>query len=161
MLLWATKIPQPIPAAFGRRLDFDESCCWRDKQNEPPNVQKEPTVYYTTIQDVISTEREAAGEGWKSRRLLLAEDGLPFSVHETTVAAGSELRFKYRDHSETVYCIEGRGTLADLNCGRELALRPGILYVAQRGDDHILRIEEDTRFLCVFEPALVGQEEAT
>lgn len=29
------------------------------------------------------------------------------------------------------------------------------------GDDHSLYIEEDTRFLCIFEPALVGQEEAT
>jgi hypothetical protein len=40
-------------------------------------------------------------------------------------------------------------------------VRPGTLYVARIGDDHSLRIEDDTRFLCIFEPALVGQEEAT
>jgi Ectoine synthase len=65
-------------------------------------------MYYRNIEDLIGSEREAEGEGWKSRRFLLAEDGLPFSVHETSVAASSVLRFNYRNHSETVYCLEGR-----------------------------------------------------
>ena len=118
-------------------------------------------MYCRNIEDLIGSEREAMGEGWKSRRFLLAEDGLPFSVHETSVAAGSLLRFKYRNHSETVYCLAGRATLTDINNNRVLSVRPGTLYVARIGDDHSLRIEEDTRFLCIFEPALIGQEEAT
>lgn len=118
-------------------------------------------MYCRSIDDLIGSEREARGEGWKSRRFLLAEDGLPFSVHETSVAAGSVLRFNYRDHSETVYCLEGRATLTDINNNREWQVRPGTLYVARIGDDHSLRIEADTRFLCIFEPALIGQEEAT
>jgi len=118
-------------------------------------------MYCRNIEDLIGSEREALGEGWKSRRFLLAEDGLPFSVHETSVAAGSILQFNYRDHSETVYCLQGRATLTDVNGNRVLPVRPGTLYVARIGDDHSLRIEEDTRFLCIFEPALVGQEEAT
>jgi L-ectoine synthase len=77
------------------------------------------------------------------------------------VAAGSVLRFNYRNHSETVYCLAGRATLTDINNNRELRVRPRTLYVARIGDDHSLCIEDDTRFLCIFEPALVGQEEAT
>lgn len=37
-------------------------------------------MYYKTVKDLIGTKREASGDGWKSRRFLLAEDGLPFSL---------------------------------------------------------------------------------
>lgn len=42
-----------------------------------------------------------------------------------------------------------------------MSVRPGTLYVARIGDDHSLRTEEDTRFLCIFQPAPVGREKAT
>ena len=117
-------------------------------------------MLYKTVDDLVGTEREAVGDGWKSRRFLLAEDGLPFSLHETTVAAGTELRLNYKNHSETVYCIDGKASVEDVARNRILPIEPGTLYSAGIGDDHILRIEKDTRFLCVFEPALKGQEEA-
>jgi L-ectoine synthase len=117
-------------------------------------------MYYTSVDSIIGTEREAVGEGWKSRRLLLARDGLPFSVHETTVVAGTELRLRYRVHSETVYVIEGRGSIEIVADDERRPLVPGVLYSARIGDEHILRTETDVRFLCVFEPALEGQEEA-
>ena len=117
-------------------------------------------MLYTTVDDLICTEREAIGSGWKSRRFLIAEDGYPFSVHETTVVAGTELRFKYRNHSETVYCVEGKASVEDVAEGSVFPIEPGTFYSAGRGDDHILRIEEDTKFLCVFEPALNCDEEA-
>ena len=117
-------------------------------------------MIYRTVASVVGTEREASGEGWKSRRFLLAEDGLPFSVHETTVAAGSELRFNYRNHSESVYCVSGRGTIELVGEGRVLPIRPGTFYTVGIGEEHVLRLEEDTKFLCVFEPPLEGQEEA-
>jgi L-ectoine synthase len=81
-------------------------------------------------------------------------------VHETTVAAGSELRFNYRNHSETVYCIEGEGSIEDVAGERFFPIAPGTLYSVGIGEDHILRIQKDTRFLCILEPALEGQEEA-
>ena len=117
-------------------------------------------MLYKTVNDLVGTEREASGAGWKSRRFLLAQDGLPFSVHETTVVAGTELRFNYRNHSETVYCIEGKASIEDVAGGSVFPLEPGTFYSVGRGDDHILRIEEDTRFLCIFEPPLEGDEEA-
>jgi L-ectoine synthase len=117
-------------------------------------------MLYRTVKDLVGTDREAVGDGWKSRRFLLAEDNLPFSVHETTVAAGSELRFNYRNHSETVYCIEGKGSIEDVARKKILPIEPGTFYSVGIGEDHILRIQKDTRFLCIFEPALEGQEEA-
>ena len=117
-------------------------------------------MLYKTVRDLIGTEREAQFAGWKSRRFLLAEDGFPFSVHETTVAAGTELRMNYQNHSETVYCVEGKASVEDLGEGKVFPIAPGTFYTVARGDDHILRIEENTKFLCVFEPPLEGDEEA-
>lgn len=117
-------------------------------------------MHYTSVRAISGTEREATGDGWKSHRLVLARGGLPFSVHETTVVAGTELRICYERHSETVYCVEGRGTIEDLAQGQVRPLEPGVLYSAGIGDDHVLRIEVDCRFLCIFEPPLEAQEEA-
>jgi len=117
-------------------------------------------MQYKTVNDLVGTEREAVGSGWKSRRFLIAEDGYPFSVHETTVAAGTELRFNYQNHSETVYCVEGKASVQDVAGGKVFPIEPGSFYSVGRGDDHILRIEKDTKFLCIFEPPLEGDEEA-
>ena len=117
-------------------------------------------MLFNTVDDLVDTEREAVGNGWKSRRFLVAEDGLPFSVHETTVAKGTELRFKYKNHSETVYCIEGKASVQDVAQNKILLIQPGTFYSVGIDDDHILRIEEDTKFLCIFDPPLKAREEA-
>jgi L-ectoine synthase len=117
-------------------------------------------MFSRSVQEIIGTERDVHGKGWKSRRLVLAGDGLPFSVHETIVEAGAILRFSYRAHSETVYCIEGRGTVEDVAAGKVYQLEPGTLYTVGIGDDHTLKAETEIKFLCIFEPPLVGTEEA-
>ena len=117
-------------------------------------------MIYKTVRDLVGTEREAIGEGWRSRRFLIAGDGYPFSVHETTVVAGTELRFNYRNHSESVYCVDGKASVEDVAKGEIWPIEPGTFYSVGRGDDHILRIEKETKFLCIFEPALEGDEEA-
>jgi L-ectoine synthase len=117
-------------------------------------------MLFRTVNDLVNTEREAVGAGWKSRRFCLAADGLPFSVHETTVVAGTELRFNYQNHSESVYCIEGKATIEDVIGNKVYPIEPGTFYSVGIGDDHILRILQDTKFLCIFEPALIGNEEA-
>ena len=117
-------------------------------------------MLYRTVDELVGTEREASGPGWKSRRFILADDGYPFSVHETTVDAGTVLHLNYAHHSETVYCIEGKASLEDVASRRVRPVVPGTLYSVRIGDEHILRVEATTRFLCIFEPALEGREEA-
>jgi L-ectoine synthase len=117
-------------------------------------------MFYKTVNDLIGTKREASGDGWKSRRFLLAEDGLPFSLHETTVAAGTVLHLNYQNHSESVYCISGKASVEEISINKVFPIEPGTFYTAGIGDEHILRIEEETKFLCIFEPALKGIEEA-
>ncbi|MGD2128451.1 MAG: ectoine synthase [Lysobacterales bacterium] len=117
-------------------------------------------MIFRRVEQLPGTRREATGEGWRSLRLLLAEDGLGFSVHETKVKAGTVLNLCYRRHSETVYCIRGRARLEIVAEGRSFEVGPGVLYLARIGDSHVLTVEEDSLFLCVFRPALCGREEA-
>jgi L-ectoine synthase len=90
-------------------------------------------MIYKTVNDLVGTEREAIGTGWRSRRFLIAEDGYPFSMHETTVVAGTELRFNYRNHSETVYCIDGKASVQDMAEGTVSSIEPGTFYSVGRG----------------------------
>ena len=112
------------------------------------------------VRDILGTERDVAGEGWQSRRLILARDGLTYSVHETTIEPGVTLRFTYRVHSETVYCISGEGSVQDVAAGQTWPIRPGSLYSAGVGDDHIVTSVTELKLLCVFDPPLEGREEA-
>ena len=117
-------------------------------------------MYCTSVDAVIGTSRDASGKGWKSRRLLLASEGRPFSLHETTVAAGSKLRFCYEHHSETVHCLKGDATLTEMATGETHSIGPGFLYSVTIGEDHQLDVKEECVFLCIFDPPLRGREEA-
>jgi L-ectoine synthase len=113
-----------------------------------------------SVSETIGGERDVHGRGWMSRRLVLADDGTGYSLHETTLEAGIELRFEYRHHRETVYCVEGEGTVEDVGSGRLVPLRPGSMYSAGIGEPHVVRAETQVKVLCVFTPALAGREEA-
>jgi L-ectoine synthase len=114
-----------------------------------------------SVTDVIGTARDVHGQGWKSRRVVLAGEGPDYSVHETTLDAGVTLRFEYQHHRETVYCIAGEGTIEDLGAGRVVRLGPGGLYSAGIGEDHIITTDTEMKLVCIFSPPLAGDEEAT
>ena len=67
-----------------------------------------------TLDEVIGTDRDVAGDGWRSRRLLLKRDAMGFSLHDTVVEAGWEKEMEYANHLEACYCIEGEGEVEDL-----------------------------------------------
>lgn len=117
-------------------------------------------MFCTSVDAVIGTDRDASGQGWKSRRLILASEGRPYSVHQTTVESGAQLRFCYEHHSETVYCLAGAAKLTNLDEGRSYDIAPGTLYSVSVGDDHQLDVSEECIFICIFDPALHGSEEA-
>ena len=110
------------------------------------------------VADLENTDRVTEAATWKSRRLLLAEDGERYSFHDTTLYAGTETRMWYRNHVEAVYCVAGKGTLEDLATGEIHDIHDGVLYLLNDHDQHVLRVEEDVRMICVFDPALVGPE---
>jgi L-ectoine synthase len=111
------------------------------------------------VQDIIGTEREVSGPGWTSRRLLLRQDGMGFSFHETIIPAGAEMTLWYKNHLEAVYCVAGNGSVENLATGEVHPLRDGVLYALDAHDRHTLRGgSEDLRLICAFNPPLSGQE---
>lgn len=111
------------------------------------------------LKDIIGSERDVEGPGWKSRRLLLKNDGMGFSMHETIIPAGAELHLWYKNHLEAVYCVAGDGTIEDLQTGEVHAIHDGILYALDQHDRHILRGgKQDMRMVCVFNPPVTGRE---
>jgi L-ectoine synthase len=108
--------------------------------------------------DLIDTPRHVCAPNWESTRLLLAGDGMGFSMHVTRLYAGRETRMWYRHHVEAVYCVEGAGTVTTLSDGKSYPIGPGTLYALDRNDEHILRADRDITCICVFNPALRGRE---
>lgn len=108
--------------------------------------------------DIEGTEREMRGETWASRRLLLADDGMGFSFHDTLIFAGTETRMQYLHHKEAVYCVEGEGSIEDLETGEIHPIRPGTIYALDRHDHHVLRAKTQLRLVCAFNPAVTGRE---
>jgi L-ectoine synthase len=111
-----------------------------------------------TLDEAKDSEREVRAEGWISRRLLLAPDGMGFSMHDTTIVAGAELPLCYRNHLEAVYCVGGTGSIEVKATGEVHEIRDGTIYALDKHDEHILRAETEMRMVCVFNPPLVGPE---
>lgn len=112
------------------------------------------------LAEIAGTGREVDGGNWVSRRLLLADDGLGYSLHDTIIRAGTETHIHYRHHLEAVYCIAGEGEVETVADGRVWPIGPDTVYALDRHDEHYLRAGKggDMRMICVFRPALTGTE---
>ncbi|MCO6383449.1 MAG: ectoine synthase [Vannielia sp.] len=104
------------------------------------------------------SDRVVSDAQWSSVRMLLASDGMGFSFHITTLDAGSEHTFEYKNHFESVYCMRGTGSITDLATGETHPIKPGVMYALNEHDHHTLRAEEELVMACVFNPPVTGQE---
>ncbi len=109
------------------------------------------------LDELLGTEREVRAPTWTSRRLLLAQDGVGYSLHDTIINAQTETLIHYQHHLESVYCIEGLGELIP-DGGSPIKLAPDTLYVLNGHERHLLRARTRLRMICVFTPALTGHE---
>lgn len=110
------------------------------------------------LTDLAGTDRDVKTPNWRSRRLLLASDGQAYSLHDTVIYAGTSTEMWYQHHVEAVYCIEGTGTLFDHETGEEHPIEPGMMYLLDGNERHTVRAETQLRMICVFDPAVTGQE---
>lgn len=112
------------------------------------------------LKDIIGTDRDVDTEGWNSRRLILKDDNMGYSVHDTVIKEGAELHMWYKNHLEAVYLIEGKGEIEDLKTGEVHDLETGTIYALNDHDKHILRANKGShmRMVCVFNPPVTGKE---
>ena len=111
-----------------------------------------------SLKEISGTDRDVDSTNWRSRRLLLAGDGTTFSMHDTTIRAGTETHMWYANHLEAVYCVQGKGEVELVDDGRVYEIEDGTLYTLDGHEKHILRAETDMRMICVFTPPLTGRE---
>ncbi|MBJ6362322.1 ectoine synthase [Paenibacillus sp. GCM10012307] len=109
------------------------------------------------LNEVVGTEDDIDTPTWNSRRLLLAKDGLGFSMHDTLIKEGTETWIWYKNHVEAVYCVEGEGEIEVVG-GEVYPIRPGTLYALDGHEKHWLRATKTMRMICVFNPPLTGRE---
>ena len=112
------------------------------------------------LQEVIGSDRDVHADNgnWASRRLLLKDEGMGFSFHDTTIFAGTETYIHYQNHLEAVYCVAGKGEIEDLESGEVHPISDGTMYALNGHERHYLRATEDMRMVCVFNPPLTGAE---
>lgn len=102
--------------------------------------------------------RAVSDARWTSVRMLLADDNMGFSFHITILEAGSEHTFHYKHHFESVYCMQGKGSITDLATGKTHEIKPGVMYALDQHDKHTLRAEEELVMACCFNPPVTGNE---
>ncbi len=111
-----------------------------------------------SLDEIEGTDREVVAENWTSRRILLAQDGMGFSLHDTVIRPGTETLIWYRHHLEAVYCIEGDGEVEVLATGEIYPISAGTTYALDGNEKHLLRARTQMRMVCVFNPPLTGRE---
>src|SRR5262249_31288379 len=90
--------------------------------------------------------------------LLHHEDGMGVTLTDAILETGMDQIFWYQNHLESVYCLEGSGTLEDLATGKTYPIKPGTLYALDKHDRHRLKVTSRMRVICAFVPPLVGGE---
>ncbi|QFT99186.1 L-ectoine synthase [Roseovarius sp. THAF8] len=103
-------------------------------------------------------DRVVSDANWTSVRMLLADDNMGFSFHITFLEAGSEHTFEYKNHFESVYCMQGTGSITDIATGETHEIKPGVMYALDKHDRHILRATEELVMACCFNPPVTGNE---
>jgi len=114
-------------------------------------------VLVRTLAEITDGPNDVRGDGWRARRHFVRSDGLGFSMSETTVEAGREMQLWYKHHQEACFVIEGSADLTERDTGAVHRIGPGDAY-APGNDRHSVRVLEPLRLVCVFNPALTGQE---
>ncbi|WP_225643773.1 ectoine synthase [Streptomyces werraensis] len=113
------------------------------------------------LKEIEDTDRHVRARSgtWESKRLVLAREQAGFSLHETTLYAGTQTTMWYAHHVEAVLCVEGEAELTDEETGEKHWFTPGTLYLLDGHERHTLRPKTDFRCVCVFNPPLTGRED--
>lgn len=112
-----------------------------------------------TLEECEKTDRRVATQTWESTRLSLKDDKMGFSFHITTIYPNSETHIHYKNHLETVYCMEGEGEVETIADGKKYKITPGTVYILDKHDDHYLRGGPNgMKVACAFNPPVSGRE---
>lgn len=110
-----------------------------------------------SVRGVTGSDHDVRWGNGRSKRLLTASDDFGYSLTETTVDAGSQSYLRYDNHVEACVCVSGSGSVVDAD-GVVHEIQPGVMYAPAKGEQHLLRSDVGMTLICVFAPALRGDE---
>lgn len=96
--------------------------------------------------------------GFTSHRILLADDGMGYTLTKTIVYPGKAQRWHYKHHLESCYCVSGGGKLTNESTSETWVIEPDTTYVLDAHEAHTFEATEETVLICVFNPPLTGRE---
>ncbi len=111
-----------------------------------------------TLEDVVGTKGDAHGDKWHSLRLLHKADGMGVTLTDSILEAGFEMVLWQKNHFEACYCLEGEGTVEELDTGTIHVIKPGTLYAMNNHDRHRVKAKTKMRLIATFTPPLTGGE---
>lgn len=111
-----------------------------------------------TVEDLSGTKGEAHGDKWHSMRLLHREDGMGVTLTDSVLEEGFTMTLWQKNHLEACYCLEGEGTVEELDSATVHEIRPGTVYAMNNHDRHRINAKTRMRVICTFYPALTGHE---
>ena len=116
-------------------------------------------VIVRTLDEVKSSGGYGEKVGvWSSARYLLRSDDVGFTLTRTSLAAGQCLTLEYKNHIEANLVIQGDIELTDLATDQSYRLGPGAMYALDKHDRHRVQALTEVELVCVFTPALKGDE---
>jgi L-ectoine synthase len=111
------------------------------------------------VDDLKGTDRSVRlASGGVSNRILLKRDGMGYTLTKTEIPKCDWQHWHYKYHLETCYCILGSGKIHDLKSNKIFSIYPGVVYVLDKHDDHLFKVDNDIVLICVFTPPLEGNE---
>jgi ectoine hydroxylase len=115
-------------------------------------------VIVRSFDELTDTDRHVKTPNWQSKRIVLAKEGVGFSLHETVLDPDTVNDFWYANHIEAVVCVEGEGELLNKETGETYQITRGTMYLLDKHEHHQLRPITRMRTICVFNPPVTGQE---
>ena len=107
----------------------------------------------------LSQERKVSFHAGVSNRIIIANDGLGFSLTKTVIQPSAGKVFQhYKHHLESCYCVSGKATLTNALSGEEFIIGPDVTYILDKNDAHWFEAHEETTLICTFNPPLKGDE---
>jgi len=113
-----------------------------------------------SLENMFLSECHVQRSNWASTRLIVEADKMGFSLHVTHIYPGETGITEYPNHLEAAYCIAGSATLIFNEDSRRESISPGTVYALNLNDKHRMEVHEELVLVCVFSPALQGNENA-
>ena len=96
--------------------------------------------------------------GFISNRILLAKDGMGYTMTKTVIPPNGKQFWHYKNHLESCYCVSGHGEITNISTGENHQINPDTTYVLDHNEPHYFEAFEEVTLICVFNPPLAGDE---